>query len=262
MIPFGSQLKTFHFRYNNLEVIEDDFFSENPNLEVIWLDGNKIKHVGNRVFETLPKLKTLIMSSNPCSQNDAYNRPDVLKVIKIIQNSCNDLQAYKNFQTLTKKTFDKNRVEQNQKIDQLNTEITRLKQQQLASDKQHQEELQYQLEICKNEVSLKDGEIGVVKKLNEDLALKVAACNAVKPGMSEEKLNEMRDQLFGKFLEMQNQLDATKTSIVAKFDEKFKFTHATLDTVIENVSSINATCSAFDYKLDFLSNSFESSRQP
>lgn len=123
LIPFGSQLRTFIFRSNKIEVIEDDLFDANPNLEKIMLEGNQIKFVASGAFDKLTKLTALTFISNPCLPARAEN----LNLIKQIESNCQDRQAYEKFKNLFT-TTERVKTEQELKIEQLTAENEKLKQ--------------------------------------------------------------------------------------------------------------------------------------
>jgi len=74
---------------SDLEVIEENLFEFNPNLEYIYLIRNKITHIDPTVFNNLTKLKTLFLNSNTCINKAASNNPtEVQNIIKTAKAQC------------------------------------------------------------------------------------------------------------------------------------------------------------------------------
>ncbi|XP_070493049.1 putative leucine-rich repeat-containing protein DDB_G0290503 [Chironomus tepperi] len=82
-------LKVLSLSGNSLEILENDLFEFNPDLEDIYLYSNKISHIDPNVFDKLTKLKTLYLSSNACIDMDAYNNSTAVQnVITTAKNQC------------------------------------------------------------------------------------------------------------------------------------------------------------------------------
>jgi len=74
---------------SNLEIIEENLFEFNPDLEQIYLQSNKITHIDPNVFDNLIKVKTLNLLENTCINTQAYNNPTgVQNVIKTAKAQC------------------------------------------------------------------------------------------------------------------------------------------------------------------------------
>jgi len=74
---------------NNIEILEENLFEFNPNLDYIDLDSNKISHINPNVFDKLTKLKTLYLRSNNCINVRAFNdATDVQDVIRTAKAQC------------------------------------------------------------------------------------------------------------------------------------------------------------------------------
>ena len=87
-----SKLVALWFFGNDLEVLEENLFEFNPNIEWISLGANKITHIDPFVLAKLIKLKTLYLFSNPCINVLAENNPtEVQSVIKTAQHQCTNL---------------------------------------------------------------------------------------------------------------------------------------------------------------------------
>lgn len=73
---------------NHIEVIEENLFEFNKNLEVIWLSDNKILKIHPNVFDNLLKLSHLYLNENLCIAMSELNRTEVLKLIREVKSSC------------------------------------------------------------------------------------------------------------------------------------------------------------------------------
>jgi hypothetical protein len=94
LMQFGDRLKRLDIRSNDFEYVEGDLFDFNPNLELIILYDNKIKHFDYETFTGLQKLKTLELHSNPCTvwaDHVSQDRSKVLQLILDINAKCKDL---------------------------------------------------------------------------------------------------------------------------------------------------------------------------
>ncbi|XP_070500152.1 leucine-rich repeat-containing protein 70-like [Chironomus tepperi] len=70
---------------NDIEVLEDGVFDNNPHLEVISFYGNKIYHIDLQVFDSLSKLYHLVLDNNRCINKSA--RRDRSGVEQIVQDT-------------------------------------------------------------------------------------------------------------------------------------------------------------------------------
>jgi len=87
-----SKLVALWFYGNDLEVLEENLFEFNPNLEWLLVWSNKITHIDPFVFVKLIKLKTLYLISNPCINTFAENNSTAVQnVIKTAQHQCTNL---------------------------------------------------------------------------------------------------------------------------------------------------------------------------
>ncbi|KAG5680007.1 hypothetical protein PVAND_009540 [Polypedilum vanderplanki] len=83
--PF-TKLKFLSLQYNLIEIIPENLFFYNQELEIIWLDHNQIKHIDKNVFRHLNKLRVLDLSENTCnSLGYAQTRNEVLDLVKKIE---------------------------------------------------------------------------------------------------------------------------------------------------------------------------------
>jgi Leucine-rich repeat (LRR) protein len=79
------------FEDNDIEIFEDDLFSNHPNMSVVWLPRNKIVHVGKNVFNNMNKITYLGLASNPCINAEAFNNATATKaLIESLKTKCFD----------------------------------------------------------------------------------------------------------------------------------------------------------------------------
>jgi len=116
-----------HSYYNQLEILEENLFEFNPNLEEIHLNSNKISHINPNVLDKLTKLKTLHLDSNTCINMIASNNPtEFQKIIKAAKDQCinsdylNLAQKVKNIKIESKNLNSENFKE---KLENLENEI-------------------------------------------------------------------------------------------------------------------------------------------
>lgn len=86
--PFGARLRNLWLGSNDIEIIKDDLFQYNPNIEWIYLEYNKIKNVESGAFENLQKLHNLNFINNPCHSGQASDQPAVNFLISNIEFRC------------------------------------------------------------------------------------------------------------------------------------------------------------------------------
>jgi Leucine-rich repeat (LRR) protein len=89
LAQFGVKLKLFGAPYNEIRVIEGDLFVNNPNLEEIYLEGNKIFHIDSGAFDGLQQLNTLYLQLNPCTTDPIVFERSAVQTISEVQKSCN-----------------------------------------------------------------------------------------------------------------------------------------------------------------------------
>jgi len=87
---------------NSLEILEENLFEFNPDLEFISLWANKISHIDPNVFAKLTKLRYLYLFGNTCISMAAVNNSTaVQEVIKKAQTQCTNLD-YSNLEQKVK----------------------------------------------------------------------------------------------------------------------------------------------------------------
>lgn len=83
---FGDKLKELMLYPCEIEVIQSDLFEFNRNLARFDINHNKIRHIGDKTFDGLEKLKTIFLSPNPCFPSESSNKHnDSSKVLQIIR---------------------------------------------------------------------------------------------------------------------------------------------------------------------------------
>lgn len=96
-LQFFENTRVLILKRSKIEVIDSDLFDFTPKIHTLVLSNNLIKSVGHGAFDKMPNLSTLKFENNPCYSTIASNdRSAVLKNIPIINNNCNDQQAYHN----------------------------------------------------------------------------------------------------------------------------------------------------------------------
>ncbi|CAG9810614.1 unnamed protein product [Chironomus riparius] len=86
--PFPKLIE-LHLTSNKLEVLEEDLFDFNPDLEFIHFWDNKIVHIEPNVFDHLSKLSYLYLLYNSCIDKKAKNSTSEVKnVIQAAKSQC------------------------------------------------------------------------------------------------------------------------------------------------------------------------------
>ncbi|KAG5668989.1 hypothetical protein PVAND_016892 [Polypedilum vanderplanki] len=118
--PFP-QLKSLELFENDIEVLEDDLFKFNPNLEMIWLSSNKIFHVSPTAFAAIKNLRYISFDSNPCASQYVQNNATAAKIIveNAIKNCVDQKELEVKFPSLIKtiKSIEKALVILDEKIE-------------------------------------------------------------------------------------------------------------------------------------------------
>ncbi|KAL7013757.1 hypothetical protein ACKWTF_015565 [Chironomus riparius] len=88
-LKFLPKLLVFEIHKNEIEVIEDELFAYNPNLQYVSFSGNKIVHIGLKVFENLQKLTYLRLLNNFCINREAIDdAAETIKIIEDVKSKC------------------------------------------------------------------------------------------------------------------------------------------------------------------------------
>ncbi|KAG5679645.1 hypothetical protein PVAND_009202 [Polypedilum vanderplanki] len=88
--PFP-KLKYFFLEGNPIEVIKEDLFIHNPELEVLYFAYTKISHIDLNALSHLDKLRAFRFHNKVCKfdKNEVETRSEVLKIVeKIEQGQC------------------------------------------------------------------------------------------------------------------------------------------------------------------------------
>jgi len=121
------KLMNLYLYSRNIEILEENLFEFNPNLELVHLNTNKITHIDPKVFDKLTKLKYLYLQLNTCINMSAINSPtDLQSIIKTAQANCTNLD-YSNLEQKVKylefESKNLNSADLNAKIKNLENEI-------------------------------------------------------------------------------------------------------------------------------------------
>ncbi|KAG5667121.1 hypothetical protein PVAND_015120 [Polypedilum vanderplanki] len=83
------KLRELYLIGNEIEIIEANLFEFNKRLELLWIDGNKIKRIQTGAFNGLEKLKYLNVREEKCMLKKVqYDHHAVLKLIEMIERKC------------------------------------------------------------------------------------------------------------------------------------------------------------------------------
>lgn len=88
--PFGTKLKHIFLGENSLETIDFDLFRYNPNLELFAWYMNKVKHIDDGAFDSVPKLSNVLFLDEKCSEGRSNDRLSTIKLIKRAERNCKD----------------------------------------------------------------------------------------------------------------------------------------------------------------------------
>lgn len=77
------KLKYLQLSYNKLTSLDSDLFRNNPLLEFIGLDSNKLTNIGFYILEPMNHLKLIYAAYNACIHETA-STPQLIKEIKIL----------------------------------------------------------------------------------------------------------------------------------------------------------------------------------
>lgn len=88
LAPFY-KLREFYLIENDIEVLEEGLFEFNKRLELLWLDGNKIKKINPNIFDVLNKLRFLNFREKNCTlKKIQYDREAVEKIVSQMKKKC------------------------------------------------------------------------------------------------------------------------------------------------------------------------------
>jgi len=96
------KLMNLYLYSSDLEIIEENLFEFNPNLDLMSLNTNKITHIDPHVLDRLLKLKTLYIFQNTCINMATSNNQTALQnIIRTAQLQCTNL-VYSNLEQQVK----------------------------------------------------------------------------------------------------------------------------------------------------------------
>jgi len=88
------------FMDNDIEIIENDLFDYNPDLELVSFWNNKILIIGSVVFDKVPKLNWLYLDSNRCINMRSEGVTSLTKyIIRHAKDKCKDPEISINYKT-------------------------------------------------------------------------------------------------------------------------------------------------------------------
>jgi Leucine-rich repeat (LRR) protein len=72
---------------NHFEVIDENLFENNKNLENIWLNDNKIKAISSEMFNNMTSLEDVDFRNNTC-HSDIYRKERIDEMKKTSKEKC------------------------------------------------------------------------------------------------------------------------------------------------------------------------------
>lgn len=226
--------------------LEADVFDYTPNLEKVYLRNNQIQYVEKGTLNRLMKLNSLDLQYNHCGQDFASNRSAVLEFITRIEANCTEIPV----------SFPRElRAEIEAKNSQIENFAIVLKNSAKAN-----QELKAQNGILQQVVETKETKIS---QLHADLAAERPKnvnkqCYEMSAGLQD--LVVKLDRMDANSKARNVQLDTG--SVEAKLDSLKLQLDTNKDLLLKRFTSINATCSALDYKLDAINRVSEPCRRP
>lgn len=82
------QLVVLNIQRNKLMTLDSDLFLNTPLLELVEFSENSIESIGPDLLTNLDRLKNVFLEHNICVNRNAYNREDVLELIRILPFLC------------------------------------------------------------------------------------------------------------------------------------------------------------------------------
>lgn len=90
--PF-SKLKSLSLENNKIQIVENGLFDFNPQLEIIWLNGNKIFHIGENALKVQGS-PTWVFKANDCIDMETdENIEDLQKLLNHVKYYCQDVNV-------------------------------------------------------------------------------------------------------------------------------------------------------------------------
>lgn len=273
----GGDLKTFAIYYTLIEWLEADVFEYTPNLETIYLHSNKIKYVERGTFDQLKQLSNVVFNNNPCIDVYAGDRSAVLKLIPQIEEKCTEIaESFPTTHRAEVNALKDEGMKVKAELEKCEQEVKKCQYQDGIGD------LRRELAQCKEDAGKTINELEQnFKKLNGQLVEKDAKINKLQSDFDAEKAKSSKLQqeldaerakniiqpctevnigfqdLIKKFNKMEAKFDAKNDeldteSIKSKLDSITLKLDSNKGFLLERFTSINATCTGLDYKLDLL----------
>jgi hypothetical protein len=82
------KLRELHLYGNPITQVSNNLFAKTPLVESISFNQNPIQHSSQNVFDHLVNLKRLYLSGSDCLDESAYNRTEVVKLVRKIKVFC------------------------------------------------------------------------------------------------------------------------------------------------------------------------------
>jgi hypothetical protein len=86
------QLEWFAMEGNPIEHIPRNFFAENSKIRVVFLNSNKIKHVGTGLLDSLQDLNHASFAANTCINKWATSANQMPELIEVLRTNCTDIE--------------------------------------------------------------------------------------------------------------------------------------------------------------------------
>lgn len=86
--PFANLTQLVIAQNQNLEKIPGNLFDNNPMMESIWFNSNKIKYVGDNLLNSLSYLRRADFSNNICTNENASNKSELVDLMRNLKTNC------------------------------------------------------------------------------------------------------------------------------------------------------------------------------
>ncbi|KAG5680474.1 hypothetical protein PVAND_009982 [Polypedilum vanderplanki] len=222
--PFP-KLKNFKLYENPIEVIREDLFINNPDLEVLYLWDNEINHIDPKALSHLNKLRAIYFNDNVCKfdKDQVETRSEVLEIIeKIEQGQCLSPKYTTTTTTTTENPLILEIKQHKQQNEQNQNEILKLKN---VFNEKEQNNIKLTEEIQKFRKIIEEQEKELKKqrtqnedltKKNQEMKVKIKVFEAKNEEMKQniEKILKFSEKLFDKLEkhEIKSQNDFIKLS--------------------------------------------------
>lgn len=86
-----SQLEWIAIYGQDIETLDSDLFEYTPKLNLVYLEKNKIKHVGDGLLRGLKDLNFAYFSDNPCINKEGKTKEEIKSLILKLEENCSSL---------------------------------------------------------------------------------------------------------------------------------------------------------------------------